>query len=137
MREKLAAQFPGRNRWDLKFAPGGLVDIEFIAQTLELVTATRADVLDTNTIEALRKLKAAGALPAHQAAILIETASLEHALTQVLRIALEGTLEPADATRGLRTLLVRASGVEDFDALEARLADRQAAVRTILTATLA
>ena len=29
--------FPAAIRWDLKFAPGGLVDIEFIAQTLQLL----------------------------------------------------------------------------------------------------
>ena len=39
MRSKLAAQFPASNRWDLKFAAGGLVDIEFIAQTLQLCAA--------------------------------------------------------------------------------------------------
>src|SRR5208283_5440760 len=36
MREKVAAQFPGKNPWDLKYAPGGLMDIEFAAQTLQL-----------------------------------------------------------------------------------------------------
>ena len=40
--------------------PGGLVDIEFIAQTLQLVHGpVRPDVLDTNTIAALEKLRAA------------------------------------------------------------------------------
>ena len=59
MREKLAAQFPGRNRWDLKFAPGGLVDIEFIAQALQLQHAhAHPDVLQTNTIAALAALGA-------------------------------------------------------------------------------
>ncbi|MBU3537165.1 hypothetical protein KHT87_22335, partial [Alkalihalobacillus clausii] len=88
-----------------------LVDIEFIAQTLQLVTASHADVLDTNTIEALRKLAAAQVLATDQATALIEAALLEHALTQVLRIALDGTLEPAEATPGLKALLVRAAGV--------------------------
>jgi glutamate-ammonia-ligase adenylyltransferase len=133
MRDKLAAQFPGRNRWDLKFAPGGLVDIEFIAQTLQLVNAARSNVLDTNTIEALRKLDAASVLAPGQSVTLINAASLEHALTQVLRIALDGTLEPADATPGLKALLVRAAGVGDFDTLENRLADLQAAVRSLLS----
>ncbi len=106
MRDKLAAQFPGRNRWDLKFAPGGLVDIEFITQTAAVWWALHsADVLDTNTIEALRKLQAAGMLAPGQAVSLIDAASLEHALTQILRIALDGTLEPAEATPGLKTLL--------------------------------
>ena len=51
MRARMAETFPGRNLWDLKYAPGGLVDIEFIAQTLQLVHApARPDVLDTNTI---------------------------------------------------------------------------------------
>ena len=46
----------------MKLAPGGFVDIEFIAQALQL-TATRApDVLSPNTGEALQKLAAAGAL---------------------------------------------------------------------------
>src|SRR6201999_3262694 len=126
MREKIAAQFPGKSRWDLKYAPGGLVDIEFIAQTLQLVGGTH----DTNTLAALRKLEAAGALAAADAATLIAAAGLEHALTQVLRIALDGTLEPAEATPGLKAMLVRAAGAESFEALETRLAEAQKSVRT-------
>src|SRR5262249_9280952 len=33
MRDKLLVQFPGRGVWDIKFVPGGLIDIEFVAQT--------------------------------------------------------------------------------------------------------
>ncbi len=135
MREKLAAQFPGKNRWDLKFAPGGLVDIEFIAQALQLCAAS-PQTLDTNTIAALQKLEAAGALSPAHAQALIAAASLEHALTQVLRIALDGTLEPDEATPGLKALLVHAAGAKDFAELEAHLAAAQANVREILTATL-
>jgi glutamate-ammonia-ligase adenylyltransferase len=136
MRGKLAAQFPGKNHWDLKFAPGGLVDIEFIAQTLQLCAAD-AGVLDTNTIEALRKLEAAGRLAPERARTLVDAARLEHALTQVLRIALDGTLDPAHATSGLKSLLVRAADAGDFDVLETRLVDTQMAVRRFLTETLA
>jgi glutamate-ammonia-ligase adenylyltransferase len=136
MRGKLAAQFPGKNHWDLKFAPGGLVDIEFIAQTLQLCAAD-AGVLDTNTIEALRKLEAAGRLAPERARTLVDAAKLEHALTQVLRIALDGTLDPAHATSGLKSLLVRAADAGDFDVLETRLVDTQMAVRRFLTETLA
>ena len=137
MREKLAAQFPGKNRWDLKFAPGGLVDIEFIAQTLQLCFgAGQPQSLDTNTIAALRKLDAAGILATERTHALIEAASLEHALTQVLRIALDGTLEPDEATPGLKSLLVRAAGAGDFAELEKRLADAQLSVREIFAAIL-
>ncbi|HEX4301580.1 MAG TPA: bifunctional [glutamine synthetase] adenylyltransferase/[glutamine synthetase]-adenylyl-L-tyrosine phosphorylase [Rhizomicrobium sp.] len=138
MRDKLAQQFPGKNRWDLKFAPGGLVDIEFVAQTLQLCTASaHPEALDTNTIASLRNLEAAGALSPADAQTLIAAADLEHALTQVLRIALDGTLDPAHATAGLKALLVRAANAKDIEDLETRLVAAQKSVREILVATFA
>jgi glutamate-ammonia-ligase adenylyltransferase len=132
MREKLAAQFPGREIWDTKFAPGGLVDIEFIAQVLQLChAATAPGILDQNTIAALEKLAHVGLLDAADAEVLIAAARLEHGLTQVLRIALDGPLKPELATRGLKALLARSGDSPDFSALEAQLADTQAQVRAI------
>jgi glutamate-ammonia-ligase adenylyltransferase len=132
MRVRLATEFPGKNRWDLKFAPGGLVDIEFIAQTLELAAApANPAIVDANTVAALKKLAAGHALAAGDAETLIAAAGFEGALTQVLRIAVDGTLEPEAATPGLKSLLIRAAGAESFAALEARLAEAQAAVRAI------
>ena len=107
---KLAVQFPGRNIWDIKFAPGGLVDIEFIAQVLQLCHAPdNPGVLDQNTIAALEKLSHAGVLAEGDAENLIAAARLEHGLTQVLRIALEGAFKPDAATKGLKGLLARAA----------------------------
>ena len=132
MREKMAAQFPGREMWDTKFAPGGLVDIEFIAQVLQLChAATTPEVLDQNTIAALEKLARAGLLETADAEVLIAAARLEHGLTQVLRIALDGPLKPDIATRGLKALLARSGDAPDFSALEAQLAETQAQVRAI------
>ena len=138
MRQKLAAQFPSSNRWELKFAAGGLVDIEFIAQTLELCAAQGGgDVLDSNTIAALRKLGAAGVLAPNDAQSLVDAASLQQALTQVLRIALDDTLDPKTATPGLQGLLQRAAGSTDFAELESRLEAAQSNVRTIFERVLA
>ncbi len=132
MREKLAAQFPGRNAWDLKFAPGGLVDIEFIAQALQLRAAVDApQCLDTNTISALVRLAQADVLDNTAAGELVAAARLQHALTQVLRIAVEGALDPEKATPGLKLLLARAGGTSDFPALETQLAATQSRVRQI------
>ncbi len=132
MREKLAAQFPGRSAWDLKFAPGGLVDIEFIAQALQLRAAVDApQVLDTNTISVLVRLAKADVLDNALAADLVAAAKLQQALTQVLRIAVDGVLEPENATPGLKLLLARAGGTSDFASLEAQLATTQARVRKI------
>jgi glutamate-ammonia-ligase adenylyltransferase len=132
MRDKLAAQFPGRDKWDIKFAPGGLIDIEFIAQTLQLCRAPEDEnVLDQNTIAALERLSAAGALSPGMAATLVRSARLEHGLTHVLRIALTGPFNAETATRSLKTLLARAGDAPDFSAVETQLAETEAQVRAI------
>jgi glutamate-ammonia-ligase adenylyltransferase len=132
MRARMAETFSDKNPWDLKFARGGLVDIEFIAQALQLVHAqAEPEVLDTNTIAALHNLQAAEFLGQSDAAILVAAAGLQHALTQVLRVALDETPKMEEATPGLKALLVEAGGASDFAALEARLFDLQARVRAI------
>jgi len=132
MREKIAAQYPGSNRWDLKYAPGGLIDIEFLAQSLQLVHASaRPDILDTNTVTALEKIAAAGILGDGDAHILLEGARLQTSLTQILRIALEETLEPGTASSGLKALLVHAGDAVNFVQLERELAARQDEVRAV------
>jgi glutamate-ammonia-ligase adenylyltransferase len=133
MRSKIAAQFPGKDIWDLKFAPGGLVDLEFIAQALQLCHASQAAVLDQNTIKALEKLCQADVLSRDDTDILIGAARLQHALTQVLRIALDGAFKPETAAAGLKALLVRAAKAEKFSSLEARLSEAQRSVREIFT----
>jgi glutamate-ammonia-ligase adenylyltransferase len=138
MRARMAETFPGRNAWDLKHAPGGLVDIEFIAQTLQLVHAPALpEILDTNTIAALEKLRAAGLLAVPDADVLIAGARLQHALTQVLRIALDQTPEIEEATPGLKALLARAAEAGSFAETQARLAEMQTAVRAVFNRLLA
>jgi len=131
MRDKLARKFSASDPWDIKFAFGGLVDIEFIAQALQLCHAASHHVLDQNTIAALGKLARAGVLAGYDAQVLIGAARLEHTLTQVLRIAIDGPFKPDVATPGLKNLLTRAAGDADFAALEERLVQTQAQVRAI------
>ncbi|HEY0283377.1 MAG TPA: bifunctional [glutamine synthetase] adenylyltransferase/[glutamine synthetase]-adenylyl-L-tyrosine phosphorylase [Rhizomicrobium sp.] len=132
MRAKVAAAYPGKNPWDLKYAPGGLMDIEFAAQILQLRHAhENPSLLSTNTVAALKLLAKAGALGEIDAEALIAAAKLEHALTQALRIALDGPLDAAAATPGLKALLARAGEVSDFGVLQKLLADLQARARQI------
>jgi glutamate-ammonia-ligase adenylyltransferase len=132
MRAKLFAQFPGKAPWDLKFARGGLVDIEFIAQTLQLLEAHSTPiVLHSNTIGALNLLAQVKAIAAEDAVALMAAAELELALMQVLRIAVDGEFEAASATPGLKGLLARAGAAGSFAELEAKLISLQAQVRAI------
>jgi len=138
MRARMAETFPGRNLWDLKYAPGGLVDIEFIAQSLQLIHAPALpEILDTNTVGSLEKLRDAGLLSVPDAEVLIAAAGLQHALTQVLRIALDETPVIEDATPGLKGLLTRAAEAGSFAEAHARLIDLQRATRGIFNRLLA
>ena len=131
MRKKIAAQYPGDNVWDLKYAPGALIDIEFVAQAWQLIHAPgRPSILDTSTVAALEKME--GLFPSREdVRLLIEAARLEQALTQILRIALDETLNPDQASAGLKTLLAQAGQVPDFALLEQELQARQKAVRAL------
>lgn len=137
MRLRMAETFPGRNAWDLKYVPGGLVDIEFIAQALQLIHGpSQPDILDTNTIQALRKLQMAQILSAHDGDVLIHSAQLQQALTQVLRIALDEPGNIEDASPGLKALLTRAANATTFSQTQMRLSSLQTQTREIFNRLL-
>lgn len=137
MRAKVTEVFPGTNPWDLKYAPGGLMDLEFLAQALQLKLAPEhPGILSTNTVAALRNLAEVGALPPAEAELLIEAAALQGALMQTLRIALDGTLNSANASPGLKAILAQAGGAADFPTLQGRLSRLQAETRAIFTRIL-
>ncbi len=128
MRGRIATEKGTDNIWDLKQVRGGLVDIEFIAQYLQLVAANGApSVLDTNTIAALHKLAEAGVLPLADAEALIGTARTINDLGQITRLCQEGPFNPDKAPKGLKDLAARAGAAPSFEALEAGLKDALAA----------
>jgi len=132
MRALMEKEKGTRDIWELKQVRGGLVDLEFIAQHLQLVHAhAHPEVLATGTADALINLDRAGLLPASAADVLLPAARLLGNLTQVLRLCLDGPFVVSKAADGLKALLVRAGEAPDFPRLEADLAVRQAAVATL------
>ena len=124
--------------WELKQVRGGLVDLEFIAQYLQLIHAhAHPGVLSTNTVDALVNLDRAGLLPPSAADVLLPAARLFGNLTQVLRLCLDGPLIAGKAADGLKALLVQAGEAPDFARLEADLAARQGAVATLFNEIVA
>jgi glutamate-ammonia-ligase adenylyltransferase len=132
MRARIEKEKGTRDPWELKQARGGLVDLEFVAQYLQLVSAgAHPHVLDQNTVAALTRLGEAGLLPPAAAEALLPAARLLNNLTQVLRLCLDGPFEPAKAPDGLKALLARAGEAPDFRHLEADLAAREAEVAAL------
>ena len=132
MRARIDKEKGTKDIWDLKQVRGGLVDLEFIAQYLQLVHAARhPGILSPNTVTALSNLHQAGLLPASAADDLLPAARLLSNLTQVLRLCLDGPFSPDTASDGLKSLLARAGEAPDFAWLEADLAARQATVSAL------
>ncbi len=130
MRAAIAKEKGDKERWDLKYAAGGLIDIEFIVQYLQLVHAhERPEILDTSTAGVLDKAHAMRVLPVEDAEVLRPAAQLYHDVTQILRLCLPGPFDPKTARAGLLRLLARAADVPDFAALDATLIETQAKVR--------
>lgn len=129
MRARVERELPSRNPWELKYVRGGLVDIEFICQYLQLVHAhEHPEILQAHTRLALTRIGEAGLLPSADTDLLISAIDLTLNLTQVIRICVEGVFKPEEATPGLKALLARAGNAPDFSALEAQLRETQAAV---------
>ena len=129
MRTRIEADKSTTNIWDLKQVRGGLVDIEFIAQYLQLVQASQTKaVLNTNTARAIAALGHVHALNGADTQTLADAAGLLSNLTGLLRLMSDGPFDPATAPRGLKDQLARAGQAPSFSALESLLRDTLAAV---------
>src|SRR5439155_21289394 len=64
MRRAIALEKGEDDVWDLKLAAGGLVDIDFIAQYLQLVhAAEKPEILSVSTLQVLDNAARPGVLP--------------------------------------------------------------------------
>jgi glutamate-ammonia-ligase adenylyltransferase len=132
MRAMIATEKGEDDPWDLKLAKGGLLDIEFLAQYLQLIHAHAApDILSTSTAAVLDSARSKGFITTEDWEALKAAHRRYHALTQVLRLCLTERFDPATAGEGLLRLLARSSSLPDFASLKAELADNQKQVRAI------
>ncbi|MDT7950839.1 MAG: bifunctional [glutamine synthetase] adenylyltransferase/[glutamine synthetase]-adenylyl-L-tyrosine phosphorylase [Acetobacteraceae bacterium] len=123
MRGRLLREHPPTGPWDVKLRPGGIIDVEFIAQTLLLVTGVPPGL--QRTADALAHLAAIGAIPPGDAASLIEADRLWRTVQSMLRILVGRTTTELPST-GTAPLL-QATGALDLSALHATM-DETAAV---------
>lgn len=126
MRERIAAEKGCTNPWDLKYVRGGLIDVEFICQYLQLIHAAAVPaVLATDTRAALSRLAAVGILAPADAEVLRSAAGLYSSLIGTLRLMADGPFAPATAPRGLKARLSHVGDAPTFDSLEATVMSMQ------------
>jgi glutamate-ammonia-ligase adenylyltransferase len=107
MRLEIARHKPPRGPFDIKLGPGGLVDLEFAVQVLQLI---HHQGLSPRTEEAIGGLAAAGLVPP-------EIADAYHLLTAMLvtlRLVSPDSTEPPEASRAL---VARACGLDSWQEL--------------------
>ncbi|MDQ3126497.1 MAG: glutamine-synthetase adenylyltransferase, partial [Pseudomonadota bacterium] len=125
MRDLMARERSGQGVWDLKLAPGGQVDAEFVAQVHQLKAASAGGPLTVSTLEAL------AAEPA-----LAEAWRLQQAMAQVFSAAFDDRPDPEQEPDGFRRRLAEAAGLADFGTLKARLAEARTAARAAFESVL-
>jgi glutamate-ammonia-ligase adenylyltransferase len=132
MRGLMLREHNPKGAWDIKRVRGGLVELEFIAQFLQLLHAHASPgILRSNTFAAFETLRDAGILPPAVASQLLDAARLYHRLTQVLRLCLDHTFEPDKALPGLNRAIALAAQVPDVRIAEDLLREREAGIAAI------
>ena len=132
MRRRVEAEHHSDNPWRTKHVRGGLVDLEFIAEYLQLRhAAERPEVLSPATIDAFARLGDAGLLSQKDAGTLVEATRLMRRVRGMLRLTIGGDRVEEQAPEGLRTALAMSAGARDFDDLRNRLLAAQAKVRAL------
>jgi glutamate-ammonia-ligase adenylyltransferase len=135
MRKAIALEKGEDDIWDLKLAAGGLVDIDFIAQYLQLAhAAAKPEILSVSTLQVLDNSARSGVLPQAEAEVLRSAARLYHDLTQILRLCVSDKFKPEAAGENLLRVMARAGDTPDFSTLEARVRETQAEVRRVFLA---
>ncbi|MQX37269.1 bifunctional [glutamine synthetase] adenylyltransferase/[glutamine synthetase]-adenylyl-L-tyrosine phosphorylase [Roseospira navarrensis] len=133
MRTRMNTEHGDANPWNIKHRRGGLVDVEFLAQFLQLRHAhDHPEIVVPNTAEGLRRVGAAGLLPDEDAAFLSTAHHRWLALQSMIRHTLEGVPKDETLPEGLKARLVSIwDGAADFEDLKARMdetADRVVAL---------
>jgi [glutamine synthetase] adenylyltransferase / [glutamine synthetase]-adenylyl-L-tyrosine phosphorylase len=137
MRDLIAQEKGDSNRWDLKLAAGGIVDIEFIAQYLVLRYAARhSELVDTATESVLIKADNLGLIGHSEAAALLHAHRLLRDATQMIRLTIEGTFEPSKVAEAVRRQIARGCSLPDFPTLDRELLLALRDVRGVFRALL-
>lgn len=130
MRDLIAEEKPAKNVFDVKLASGGLIDIEFIAQTAVLIASKGRS--SPATIDNL----ALAACDAEAHERLRDAFSLYQSLTQIMRLCLTGPFDAKETPPGFTDLMLRLADLPDIGVLEAHLKETQQGVRTVFDALL-
>ncbi|MDP9808771.1 glutamate-ammonia-ligase adenylyltransferase [Rhizobium tibeticum] len=133
MRALIEQEKPPASIWDLKLIPGGLIDIEFIAQYLRLVASTKGIAVDGDDFNTAGQVKLIGVelMVRDDMELCLAALSLYTDISQLIRLCIDGLFDPKEAPAGLTDLVSRAGDCPDIKTLEGEIKRLSKAVRKI------
>ena len=130
MRQRMAKSRPGPSLWHIKDMPGGLVDVEFICQYLQLRYAhQKPEILHHNTVACYQALAKSGVLSTKAAEELGRAARFWHRLQGLIRLCFKDNTGREYFSRHLTEMLTKAGKAESFNALEDKMKEMSTIVR--------
>jgi [glutamine synthetase] adenylyltransferase / [glutamine synthetase]-adenylyl-L-tyrosine phosphorylase len=126
MRARMTKERPPRHPFDLKLVPGGLIDLEFIAQSAQLVDRALIAAPQASPAVTLGRL---GELGLADGGRLVEIHAVFTTVLQVMSAALMDPFKEAGWTDAFRELLAQRTNTPSFERLRDDLAGMQAEVR--------
>ena len=132
MRARMLRDLPPDGPWDVKLRAGGQIEVEFVAQVLQLIHAHEATALCSPTTRvALARLAEAGRLPADDAALLIRADHVWRTVQGMLRITVGRGAREELPDASAHALLRAVGDAVDLAALRATLDDLARQVRAV------
>ncbi|MEX2454823.1 MAG: bifunctional [glutamine synthetase] adenylyltransferase/[glutamine synthetase]-adenylyl-L-tyrosine phosphorylase, partial [Rhodospirillaceae bacterium] len=124
MRARIERDRPPGGPWDVKSLRGGLIDIEFLVQYLQLRHASETpEVLAPNTADALGRLHRAGILDAPTTDALTAALHLWRNVQGVLRLSVGEMFDETAVSAASRSFVASVCGREGFEALKEEILD--------------
>jgi [glutamine synthetase] adenylyltransferase / [glutamine synthetase]-adenylyl-L-tyrosine phosphorylase len=127
MRARLGRDRPPRHPFDLKLLHGGLMDLEFMAQSAQLVARLDIAAPRATTARTLARLGEVGLLPEAERLIAIHAAY--STVLQVMSAALANPFNEEGWTASFRELLAQRTNYPSFERLRDDLRQMQAEVQ--------
>jgi len=130
MRQRLDDQFGSKNRWNIKFTRGGLVDLEFLCQYLVLKEGHQcSELFEPEISKTIEKLSRTGVLTETEAQTLEDGHLFQQKIQSLLRLSVGSPPESGNAIPiGLQQILFNACHCQNMEKLEDKLEQSQRAI---------
>jgi glutamate-ammonia-ligase adenylyltransferase len=130
MRDLIAREKGEGDGWDLKLAPGGLMDLDFIAQALVLVYAHRHPLAGLPTQAVLVRAGELGLVDVETSATLVDAHRILDDIMHWQRLTFGGSMEAGDRSPATLRRLAAVAGAPDPANLRSWLDEIRQGVRT-------